>query len=323
MKIAAGIIGLISGIFGVIGGFLQIGLGVIGENLKSGSAETIAERGVVAFWLSWIVIIFSSIVFAKPKIPGVILIIIGVCCFLSGNVFSGPFTIVSGVIAILSESPNEKLNKPDVTLILFGIALIISTWLIISRPDIQTQVSEKAPVTDLSIDSSGNAKSLEREIETYDVITKLGSEEINFETYCNQKFGFCLDYPSEILYPQGESDNGDGQVFKSKDADNTMWVYRDVRNYVNSEIHYTIEDVYNEDSRGNNPDKPQRVITFQKLGEDYFVVSGYNAGNIFYQKTILTNGEFITCLLEYKERDNEVYTRISYRIFVSFQMMDV
>ncbi len=88
MKTAAGTIGILSGIFGVIGGFLQVGFG--------GDTN--------AFWLSWLIIILSSIVLAKPKLPGFILIILGGATFYYGNYFSAPFAIVAGIIALLSPS---------------------------------------------------------------------------------------------------------------------------------------------------------------------------------------------------------------------------
>lgn len=145
------------------------------------------------------------------------------------------------------------------------------------------------------------------------------NEEIKYETYCNQRFGFCIDYPNEILFPQGESGNGDGQIFKSRDAENILWAYRDFRDNIDPEIQYTIETAYNEDSRGNNPDKPKRVITYKKLGNNFFVVSGYDDDKIFYQKSIMRDGQLVTCLIEYKESDKNIYNKISDRIFKSFK----
>lgn len=144
-------------------------------------------------------------------------------------------------------------------------------------------------------------------------------KEINYETYCNQRFGFCIDYPTDMLFPQGESGNGDGQIFKSKDAENTLRAYRDYRDNIDPETQYTIESAYNEDSWGNNPDEPKRVITYKKLGKAFFVVSGYNDGKIFYQKSIIKDGQLFTCLIEYNESDKEIYNNISDRISKSFK----
>ena len=104
MKIAAGIIGILSGIFGVIGGFLQTGAGVIVD-------DSMAENGAKAFWVSWLIIILSSIVLAKPKLPGLLLLIVGGAAFSYGNYFSAPFAIVAGLIAILS--PIQKSESND------------------------------------------------------------------------------------------------------------------------------------------------------------------------------------------------------------------
>lgn len=145
------------------------------------------------------------------------------------------------------------------------------------------------------------------------------SPDIKYETYCNGKFGFCVDYPVGILYPQGESGSGDGQIFKSKDAENTLRVYRDFRDNIDPDTTYNIETAYNEDSRGNIPDKPKRVITYKKLEKSFFVVSGYNNGKIFYQKTIMSNNQLATCIIEYREVDKKMFNVFSEKIFNSFK----
>ncbi len=142
---------------------------------------------------------------------------------------------------------------------------------------------------------------------------------LSYKTYCNARFGYCIEYPSEILYPQGESGNGDGQIFKSKDAENALIVFRDFRDNIDPDIQYTIEMAFNEDTWGNNPDFPKKVITYKKLGESFFVVSGYNNGKIFYQKTILSDTQLVTGILVYKESDKEIYNSIAESVFSSFR----
>ncbi len=39
----------------------------------------------------------------------------------------------------------------------------------------------------------------------------------NFQTYHNSRFDYAIEYPANLLIPQGEADNGDGQVFVSPD----------------------------------------------------------------------------------------------------------
>lgn len=145
-------------------------------------------------------------------------------------------------------------------------------------------------------------------------------QEVSIKTYCNSRFNFCIDYPS-TLYPQGESDNGDGQVFKSKDAKNKLVVFG--RNHIDIEndIETALQSAFDLDSWGNNPDTPQKVITYKKLGKTFYVVSGYNNGKIFYQKTILLHDRegLGTALIEYSESEKVFYNKISETIFKTFK----
>lgn len=103
-----------------------------------------------------------------------------------------------------------------------------------------------------------------------------------YHTYYNPRFGYSIAYPKDILYPQGESDNGDGQKFLSKDADASLIVYGS-----NNALNQSLEDLYLEESRGGTYENPTKVVTYQVLKNNWFVVSGYNSGKVFYQKTIL------------------------------------
>lgn len=167
--------------------------------------------------------------------------------------------------------------------------------------------------------AESNSNSTEVSTEDQLITTPEKQDDFKFETYCNGRFGFCIDYPSSKLYPQGESGNGDGQVFKSKDAETTLWVYRDFRDNEDPDVEFEIATAFNLDSWGNNPDKPKRVITYKKLGKKFYVVSGYNEGKIFYQKTIITDEGLATSLIEYPESEKEYYNKVSETIFKSFK----
>lgn len=144
-------------------------------------------------------------------------------------------------------------------------------------------------------------------------------EEIIYENYCSYRFGFCVDYPKGILFPQGESDNGDGQIFKSKTAENYLRVYRDYRDIIEEDNKSALEDAYKLDTWSKDPKKPKRVFTYMKLAKNYYVVSGYNNSKIFYQKTIIRNDILATCMIEYNENEKAIYDKICERMFNSFQ----
>jgi len=142
--------------------------------------------------------------------------------------------------------------------------------------------------------------------------------DVKYDTYCNSRFKFCIDYPGGVLFPQGESDNRDGQVFKSKDAENSLTVYWDSRDTIGLKTSI-LEAAYNDDTIGNFSGHLKKVITYKKLGNDYYVVSGYEEGKIFYQKTISSDNQLYTCYLKYKETEKEYYAKVAERIFTSFK----
>ncbi len=144
-------------------------------------------------------------------------------------------------------------------------------------------------------------------------------KQVLYSSYCNERFGFCVDYPPALLVPQGESGSGDGQVFKSGDGENTLLAYRDFRDNMNPDTIYSIQATYEEDCSGYGDDKSGRTVTYKKLGKHFFVVSGRHNGKIFYQKTLFSNGQLVTCLLEYNERDKALFDRVSEHIFSSLQ----
>jgi hypothetical protein len=134
-----------------------------------------------------------------------------------------------------------------------------------------------------------------------------------YDTYHNERFDYSIDYPKEILFPQGESDNGDGQKFLSKDADVSLIVYGS-----NNALNQSLEEVYREESRGGTAENPKKVVTYKVLEDNWFVVSGYNSGRIFYQKTIFHDDVLKTFVLEYDESEKERYDPIAKRLEKSF-----
>ena len=144
--------------------------------------------------------------------------------------------------------------------------------------------------------------------------------EPSFDSYCNSRFQYCIDYPKDTIYPQPESPNGDGRVFKNKNGDKVLTVYGRWAMNTNGDD-MTIKQQYDEDLQGGeNPNgNERRTITYNKLGRDYFVISGYEDKKIFYQKTILKNGAFCYAILRYNESDKALYDKVSERIFNSFK----
>ncbi len=135
-----------------------------------------------------------------------------------------------------------------------------------------------------------------------------------YQTYHNPRFSYSITYPKNIFYPQGESDNGDGQQFLTKDADASFIVYGS-----NNVFDESLEDQYLDESRGGMDDNPKKVVTYKVIRKNWFVVSGYNSGKVFYQKTILSDNQFKTLYFEYDESKKTIFDSIVEHISKSFK----
>lgn len=128
-------------------------------------------------------------------------------------------------------------------------------------------------------------------------------QETTLKKYHNSRFGYNVLYPSSFsnIY---ESENGDGCRF-SKDSHTCLIVYG-MHNVLNE----TIEDKYNE-YRSKSP-------VYYRLKDNWFVVSDYTEnGDIFYLKTVLKDGVFITAELHYPNNEKEYYSKLISKIFTN------
>lgn len=96
--------------------------------------------------------------------------------------------------------------------------------------------------------------------------------------YTNHKYGFAVAWPKAYLSPQGESDDGGGQVFSIPDgrATLTAWaMYNDV-------IGQSLKELFVEGAAQEGLN-----LSYQHLGKDFFVISGMKDRKIFYRKTVI------------------------------------
>lgn len=127
-----------------------------------------------------------------------------------------------------------------------------------------------------------------------------------YKTYANARFGYSVSYPANILIPQGEADNGDGQAFRSQDGKAEMRVFG--RYNVQNE---TLRSAFNAAQEGKS-------VTYKVLRGNFYVVSGHDGGKIFYEKTMLKGDTFKTFMIEYDESEASTYDAITARVARSF-----
>ena len=132
----------------------------------------------------------------------------------------------------------------------------------------------------------------------------------DYKTYTNVRFKYSISYPADLLVPQGESDNGDGQIFKEKGNSSVeMRVYGGY-NVLHETLRSRYDDLIHKWSNG---------VTYKVMRRDWFVVSAMVNGKIHYQKTILRGDTFKTFEIEYAAVRGSTYNDVTDRISKSFK----
>ena len=132
----------------------------------------------------------------------------------------------------------------------------------------------------------------------------------NYKTYTNARFKYSISYPADLLVPQGEAENGDGQVFKEKSNSSVeMRVYGGY-NVLNETLRSRYAKLTREWGNG---------VTYKVIRQDWFVVSAMVKGKIHYQKTILRGDTFKTFEIEYDAVRGSTYNDVTDRISKSFK----
>lgn len=141
-----------------------------------------------------------------------------------------------------------------------------------------------------------------------------------YQTYCNARFGYCLEYPS-ILTPQPEAQNGDGRVFNDKTGKERLRVYGTGNWTFNADGNaISLPELYRMELRGGRfPSKPARVVTYSVLKKGWFVMSGTVGNEIFYLNVFAKSDAFCYAMLHYPSEDSATYNPISSKLFKSFR----
>ena len=129
----------------------------------------------------------------------------------------------------------------------------------------------------------------------------------------NERFGFQLEYPADILRPHRSSEGGDGWLFASRDESAKLLVGA----FRNAEKHTaaSYQDFVARRSYGGFP------VTYAPRGRTWFVLSGERDGKIFYEKVMFScqGGVITSFAMTYPSALRRAYDPVVERIENSFR----
>jgi len=136
-----------------------------------------------------------------------------------------------------------------------------------------------------------------------------------WDTYVNARFAYSVCYPGDVLLPQGEADNGDGQKFITKDGKAEARVYGSY--FASNGEDQSLKKTYLDEIQ--SVQKNGFTVTYKLLKADQFVLSGSRKGKIFYEKIVLIGGIFKTLRLEYTNDTKADFDTITSTMASCFQ----
>ena len=109
-----------------------------------------------------------------------------------------------------------------------------------------------------------------------------GATAQDWRQYRNERYGFTLDYPADLLVTERAAEAGDGHVFASSDDEARLLV-----GALPNDSGYTPATYQQYIARHSYP---SYQIDYRRLSSSWFALSGEGEGRIFYEKVMFTCG---------------------------------
>lgn len=131
----------------------------------------------------------------------------------------------------------------------------------------------------------------------------------SLKLYENSRFMYRVEHPANLI-PQGEAGNGDGQVFRSKNADASLTVFGQ---YVVDGNAEQCDVIARSHQQGFN-------VTYKVQKAKLTVASGFvKPGTVFYSKGVVAGDVCLILELEYPVSQKDQYDAMVTRISNSLQ----
>lgn len=133
---------------------------------------------------------------------------------------------------------------------------------------------------------------------------------IDYDTYYNQRFGYSVKYPSNILIPQPFPSNRDGQVFISHDKKIKMSVFGQ----------FNVSENFDQCYQNRLVRKQQLgFVKYTQKKDTYFILFGNENNFVFYEKTLFSQGNCLTLVIYYAPSLQPAFDLILAEISLSFK----
>ncbi len=136
------------------------------------------------------------------------------------------------------------------------------------------------------------------------------ADDTAWATYANSRFAYSICYPKNLLEPQGESPNGDGQKFLAKDGAQLL-VYGS-----NNALNESINDIFNRTA--SRLAGSSGKVTYKAIKPSWFVFSGQQGSTIFYAKTLYAKDLILSFELTYDSSQSSVYNPVAGKLASCF-----
>lgn len=128
---------------------------------------------------------------------------------------------------------------------------------------------------------------------------------LTWKSYHNQRFDFCVGYPTNFLREMGESENHDGNTFANANGSSEMRA-----SGMYNALEQTIKEAFKSATQNERYYDEERIITYKQQKGNWFVVSGRYYESIFYVKTVLVDDTFYTLYFEYHSSEEAKFKEI-------------
>ncbi len=186
-------------------------------------------------------------------------------------------------------------NLSVLFLLAIGVSLVSCT---------QGVNSEDLLNDEVHLDDSNN-ESNQEELESQEVDLQEDNAVLTWELYYNKRFDFCVGYPSNFLKSVGESGNQDGNTFENANGSSEMRA-----SGILNVLEETIEESFQSATKDGSYYEDERLITYKRQKDNWFVVSGKYYESIFYVKTVLEGDTFYTLYFEYHSSEEDKFQEI-------------